>query len=140
MRAHELKGAQIIGSHLFLTDKYGSNGEFVKTKARLVALGNRQDRSMYGDVSSPTITHEAIMLILSIAASRKWNIATIDVTGAYLEAEMPPNGPVFIELNRKMTKILCQLDPIYNEYVANNRSLVVKLREALYGCIQSGLV
>jgi hypothetical protein len=135
-----LDGAKVIGSHMFLTDKFGVNGEFVKKKARLVALGNKQDRSIYGDVSSPTVTHESIMLCLCIAASKRWALATIDVTGAYLEAHMDKDKPVYMELNRTISSSLCEIEPQFASYVENSGKLVVKLKKALYGCIQSGLL
>ena len=37
----------IIRSSLFLKEKYLPTGEFEKLKARLVALGNMQDLSLY---------------------------------------------------------------------------------------------
>jgi hypothetical protein len=40
----ELK--RIIRSFMFLTEKYDAEGEFLKLKSRLVAMGNEQDKEM----------------------------------------------------------------------------------------------
>jgi hypothetical protein len=72
----------------------GEHGDFIKMKARLVALGNHQDKEDYISTSSPTVSSETIMPILGIAASRRWKVASIYVTGAYLEANVPDANPV----------------------------------------------
>jgi hypothetical protein len=129
----------IIGSHLFITEKRNENGEFIKYKARLVALGNGQIMDDNVNVSSPTVSGESIMLCLGLAAQRRWQIATADVTGAYLEAPMGEEDVVFMELNRELTKRLCGLSTEYTNYVDEKGKLVVKLQKALYGCKSSSL-
>ena len=61
-----------------------------KLKARLAAGGNMQDRSMYqaNDISSPTVKQESVLMIAAIAAQEKRNVGTVDITGAYLNADM----------------------------------------------------
>ena len=44
----------IIRSSMFLKDKYFASGAFEKFKARLVAGGDQQDRTMYEDLAAPT--------------------------------------------------------------------------------------
>jgi hypothetical protein len=68
------------------------------------------------------------------------SIATIDVTGAYLEAVMPEEQKVFMSLNPKLSNILCELDRRYGEYVGSDGKIVVELKRALYGCLQSSLL
>jgi hypothetical protein len=131
---------QLIGSHLFLTEKRDEFGQFVKWKARLVALGNTQDKCEERESSSPTISHEAIMLSLGLTASRRWKLATIDVTGAFLEAVMPPSEPLYMELSGEVAKIICDLDNSYKYYRDALGRVVVKLKRAIYGCQQSGLL
>ena len=41
---------KVIRSSMFLKEKFSSTGEFQKLKARLVAGGHMQDRSIYSDV------------------------------------------------------------------------------------------
>lgn len=44
-----------IVSSMFLKEKFISTDEFEKLKARLVGGGHQQDKSEYGDISSPTV-------------------------------------------------------------------------------------
>jgi hypothetical protein len=59
-----------IRSMMFFKEKYKPNGMFDKLKARLVAGGHQQDRSVYSesDTSSPTVATEAVMMVAAIAA------------------------------------------------------------------------
>ena len=79
----------IIRSSTFVKAKYKPDRSFDKLKARL-AGGNMQDRSMYEakDISSPTVKQESVMMIAAIAAQEKRNVVTVDITGAYLNADM----------------------------------------------------
>jgi hypothetical protein len=57
-----------IPSSIFLKDKKDGSGKVVKTKARLVAGGHRQPRGD-ADNTSPTVSTEAVMLVLALAAA-----------------------------------------------------------------------
>ena len=46
----------IITSSMFLKDKYTADGKFDKLKSRLVAGGHLQDRNIYDNGSSPTVS------------------------------------------------------------------------------------
>jgi hypothetical protein len=67
-----------IRSSMFLKEKFTSDGEFEKLKARLVAGGDSQDKALYDNISSPTVAQETVMMVLAIAAIEKRKIATID--------------------------------------------------------------
>ena len=62
-----------IRSLLFFKEKYKPDGTFDKLKARLVAGGHMQDRSVYSqsDTSAPTVATEAVMMIAAIAAKEQ---------------------------------------------------------------------
>jgi hypothetical protein len=45
---------RIIRSSIFPKEKFLASGEFEKLKARLVAGGDQQDKSLYDDLSAPT--------------------------------------------------------------------------------------
>lgn len=62
---------RIIRSQMFLKEKYLPTGVFEKLKARLVAGGNQQDKELYDDLSSPTVSTSAVMTVFSIAAYEK---------------------------------------------------------------------
>ena len=58
----------VLRSKVFMKDKYLASGAFDRYKARLVAGGHQQDKSLYDDLNSPTI---ATSHILTIAALQK---------------------------------------------------------------------
>ena len=75
----------IIRSSMFLKEKYLPSGEFDKLKARFVAGGNLQDRSLYEkeDITSPTINTWSVLLMAAIAAKEKRKVMTIDVQSTH---------------------------------------------------------
>lgn len=130
----------IIRSSLFLKDKFDASGNFVKVKGRVVAGGDKQDKSLYDDLSSPTVSHEAIMIVLAIAAAQRRKVATVDITGAYLECHMPDGDEVLMELDATLTRFLQEIDPSIVPFKDETGRVVVKLKRALYGCVQSALL
>ena len=74
----------VIRSSIFLKEKYLPSGEFEKLKARLVAGGHMQDKSLYEDISSPTVSTSAVFAVAAIAAKEKRHVVTLDIGGAYL--------------------------------------------------------
>ena len=69
----------IIRSQMFLKEKYLPTGAFEKLKARLVAGGNQQNKDLYDDLSSPTVSTSAVMTVFAIAAYEKRNVAVVDI-------------------------------------------------------------
>lgn len=128
----------IIRSKIFLKEKYLSNGEFDKLKARLVAGGHMQDKTIYSksSISSPTPTQQSVFGIASIAAAEHRTVVTADIPGAYLNADMD-DQEVLVRLNKLEAEILCKHKPEYDEYIEPNGTMVVKLKKALYGLVQS---
>ena len=57
-----------IITSMFLKDKYTAEGNVDKLKSRLIAGGHLQDRDIYDNVSSPTISTTSVFTITSIAA------------------------------------------------------------------------
>jgi hypothetical protein len=62
-------------------------------------------------------------------------VIAADIAGAYLNAEMK-NANVLMQLDRVQSQLLVQIDPTYKQYMRSNGSIIVKLKKALYGCIQ----
>lgn len=116
---------KVIRSLMFLKKKVDAAGKFIKMKARLVAGGDGQDKTIYDNISSPTVCLESVMTILTIAAILRRKIATVDITGAYLECELPDTD-----------EVLMRLDPAV-PFQLPDGTTVVRLRCALYGCVQS---
>jgi len=125
----------VIRAHTFLKEKYNSKGEFEKLKARTVADGSKQDRSVYGDNSSPTVVTSAVFMIAAIAAKEGRHVMTCDIGGAFLHADMDLD--VYVRYEPEMTALLVECDPSLEEYVHHDGTLVCKLKKALYGCIQA---
>ena len=128
----------IITSSTFLKDKYTAQGVFDKLKARLVAGGHLQDRTIYDNGASPTANTSSVFMVAAIAATEGRAVATIDFPGAFLHSEMPDDDkPVLMRLNKFETKVLIAIDPSFKQYVLKNGTCVVKLKRALYGCVES---
>jgi hypothetical protein len=75
---------------MFLKDKYHPSGDFDKFKARLVAGGDGQDRSLYECLSSPTVATPSVMIVVAIAAKDRRRVKTMDIGEAFLNADMAP--------------------------------------------------
>lgn len=127
----------IIRSHMFLKEKRDSDGSFVKIKARLVAGGDLQVRALYPNVSSPTVGLAAVFAVATIAAGEQRHIVTVDIAGAYLNADIKDHV-VLMRLEPKLADLLVTMDPeIYSAARNPDGSIVVQLLKALYGCIES---
>ena len=73
---------------MFLKEMYLPNGEFEKLKACLVAGGNQQNKDLYDDLSSPTVSTSVVMTVFTIAAHERRSAVVVDIGGAYLNASM----------------------------------------------------
>ena len=147
----ELSPAQvkkIIPSQMNVTTKVDptsdGHGRIVttKAKARLVAGGDRQDRSQYtrSDTTSPTCTITGLFAHIALAASEGEEVAVTDVTCAYLNAAMPKDDPtklVFLRVDAFITPMLVRANPAMAQYVSQTGTIIVELDRALYGCIES---
>ncbi len=79
------------------------------------------------------------MIVLSLAAKLNLDFEAADITGAYLNAELPE--PEYMRLNKDIAAILVKMNPKYAKYVDSSRgSIVVKLKKALYGLKNSGIL
>lgn len=122
---------------MFLKEKFLASGEFEKLKARLVAGGDQQDKNLYDDLSAPTVGTSSVFSILSIAAYEKRSITVIDISEAYLNADMTTGVEVHMRLDRNMSNMMIKLAPEYSEYTDHKGCVVVRLDKALYGCVES---
>jgi hypothetical protein len=127
---------KVIRLHMFLKEKY-EDGTFVKMKAKLVADGRMQDRSVYPVHSSPTEKTNSVMTCLELAATKDWGLTKIDIASAYLCAGIGENDEVFMVLDRTLSNLCEESMPEVKEYLGEDGKLVVRLDEALYGLIQS---
>jgi hypothetical protein len=130
-----------IRAKMFVTEKFFPNGIFDKIKSRLVARGDMQDRSLYGenDTSAPTAELSSVLSVAAIAACESRYVATCDIGGAFLNADMfKGNGrKVIVKLDKHVTKMLTKLKPDYESFIGDDGELFVELDKAMYGCIES---
>ena len=112
-----------ITSFVFLKKKLDSEGKLTRIKARLVANGSKQ---LYDGIAySPTAMNTSIMLTLKIGGIKGMVIGTIDVKGAYLNAQM--DDMVLMKLSGKVLDVLLDMKPEWQGF-ASNKSMVVKLK------------
>jgi Reverse transcriptase (RNA-dependent DNA polymerase) len=127
----------VIRSSMFLKAKYFLDGTFDKLKARLVAGGDQQDKSLYEELSSATVSMSSVFTLAAMAAYEKRTVAVVDIAGAFLNPDMSQGIPVHMRIDRTMTDFLITLDPSYSRYRDDRGGLTVKLEKALYGCVES---
>ena len=108
---------KIIRSSMFLKEKYLSTGEFDKSKARLVAGGHMQDRSLYtqDDTEAPTASLESVYMVAVIAAYEGRAAMTAAITGAYLNDDMKKY--IHMKLGPKLAEVVGAMEPTYGEYI-----------------------
>ena len=129
--------SKIIRSQMFLKENFLPAGEFEKLKARLVAGGDQQDKTLYDDLSSPTVSTSAVLSVLSIAAYERRKVSVVDITAAYLNAEIGKKVTVHMRLDQLISGLMTKLRPEYLRYLDHKGCVVVKLQRALYGCVES---
>ena len=79
----EQKG-KILGSHMFVERKRS-----VETKARLIGGGDKQQEYLTKeDSSSPTASTEAILLTSIVDASKKRDVAIIDIPNEFIQTRV----------------------------------------------------
>ena len=114
-----------------------------QVKGRGCADGRKQRSYMTKEeVSSPTVSIESVMLTSVVDAMEGRDIATVDIPGAFMQAEM--DETVYMRLDGRMAELLVQINPkAYQEYIADEngrKTLYVKLNKALYGTLRAALL
>ena len=113
-----------------------------KLKGRTVADGSAQ-RDLYtkDETASPTISNDALMLTLLVDAWENMDVATADVSGAYLHADM--DDYTLLKLEGEAVDIMCKVNKDYEQFVCfekGRKVLYLRLLKALYGCVKSALL
>ena len=114
-------------------------------KARTCGNGSKQRLYLKEgeSVASPTLSVEGIMLTLLIAAYEGRKVITLDVPGAFLQAEMPDDKMILMKFTGKFVDYMCEVNQDHIPNVRRNargtKVLYVRVMRALYGCIQSAL-
>ena len=122
------KGATLLGLKLILAEKTGAGNEFLKAKARLVALGNQQVAGRDYDPfakSSPMLRYSSLRLLCALGALTGRPLSSSDAVQAYLNATLPQ--PVY----GRFPKLL-------RTYTIDGEELIAFITKALYGLAVSG--
>ena len=84
-----------------------------------------------------------MFLTLLIAAFEGRKVITVDVPGAFLQAEMPSDKMILMKFTGKFVDYMCEVNKEHIPNVRRNKNgtkiLYVRVLRALYGCIESAL-
>ncbi len=81
-------GSNIMSCHYIFTVKYKADGFIYKFKARLVVDGNTQKCGIDYDRIFVTVVKPLNIRFFLIAAARDYNLSSLDIRQAYLQAEI----------------------------------------------------
>ena len=86
----ETQRKKIVRMSRFARDKADAEGKSLKIKARLVAGGRLQDKSIYSsnEASSPTVSTSSVFSIISSGASEGRKFLKFDISTARLNSHM----------------------------------------------------
>ena len=87
------EGQERITTRWVCTEKV--KGQEIHLKARLVARGFEEDTSQLRS-DSPTCSKEALRLLLATVASKKWELKSMDIKGAYLQG-LPISRELYLQ-------------------------------------------
>jgi hypothetical protein len=112
-------------------------------KAQGCANGRKQqETTSKEDTSAPTIAIESVMLSATIDTMEEQDVATLDIPGAFMQADI--DNVVHVKFEGKIAEMLVRMDPkLYRKYVKNKHGksvLYVELLKALYGTLKAVLL
>ena len=84
---------------------------------------------------------ESLLLSLMLDIKENRDVATVDVLGAFLLADI--NEHILIKITGDAVKIMCDANKECRKYVTHEKGkpvLYMKLLKSLYGCMQSALL
>lgn len=111
-----------IGSKWVFSIKLRSDGSLDRYKARLVALGNKQEYGVdYEETFAPVAKMTMVRTILAIAASQSWQLHQMDVKNVFLHGDLQEE--IYMKLPSGITN--------------STPHDVCKLKRSLYGLKQA---
>jgi hypothetical protein len=144
---HELTKKQkehILETHIFVEQKRDG-----LIKAQKVIGGKKQqDYITKENVSSPTVTAEAVMLTCVIDAQEDRDIAVVGIPNAFVQTvvdEEDAEHRVIVRIREALVDILVSIAPnVYGLYVSTNKSeqkvLIVECLNVVYGTMVAALL
>ena len=117
----------------------------VTIKGRGCADGRKQwDWLSKEDTLLPTVSTEGIMLSCMIDAMEGREVATSDITGAFLQTDYD-KGNIHIKLEGAMVTLLEDIDPeYYKDLIFTDKSgrkcMFAESKKAIYGTLEASLL
>ena len=113
-------------------------GNGINNSARLVALGNAQDRSEHTKrrLSSPTPSTAVALLQATVAAAKNRAVKTFDVGQAFLNSRMSEDE-ANMALEKEGAEALIKVNPARQQLLREDGAMVVELKKALYGVVEA---
>jgi hypothetical protein len=111
---------------MFPKDTYMASGAFDKFKARLVAGGDRQDKELYDNLTSPTASAASLLAVTSIAAREGRLVLVVDIGGAFLNVDITSTGvKLHMRSDRVLTDMLVLVSPKHSQFVEEQGTSIV---------------
>ena len=115
-----------------------------KIKGRCCSDGSGQRKFVpREEASSPTISVESLIALVTIFAFEKRDVAVFDVPGAYLQADLPDDKFALLKFEGQFVDIMVEVNPDFAEsvrYEKGRKVLYCRILKALYGMIESALL
>jgi hypothetical protein len=119
-------GRKAIGSKWVFKLKQNSDGSIARFKARLVAKGYTQKEGIdFNETYAPVAKITTIRSMLALAAMRGYNVNQMDISTAYLHADVKED-------------LYMEQPEGYQLTGSNGEKLVCKLNKSIYGLKQAG--
>jgi hypothetical protein len=135
---------QVLESHVFVEEKKDG-----RIKAQKVIGGNKQhDYITKEDVSSPTVTAEAVMLTCVIDAQEESDVAVVDIPNAFFQtvvSEEDAGHHVTVPIREPLVDVLVLIAPdVYGPYVSTTKTgqkvMIVECLNAIHGTMVTALL
>ena len=127
----------IIPLHMFLKEKYKSDGSFDRLKARLVANGNFESPESLSDTYAPTVNPISVMTVLNVAAAKGHLISAYDIKSAFLMTKILGNKSYHVKLPSNISKHWINWYPNHRKYLHSDGCIYFKLNKYLYGLCEA---
>ncbi|KAG5898234.1 hypothetical protein JTB14_029613 [Gonioctena quinquepunctata] len=122
---------------------YNGNGGIDKSKAGIDALGNTQRPGIdFDQTYAPVVQKKTMRMLFAIAAEMDWSIHQMDITAAYLSADLKET--VYMDIPEGYDKAYHILrekfpDQFLKSFTTED-GFDCKLNKSIYGLHQSGLM
>jgi len=125
-----------IPCKMLIKVKRNAVGEVTKTKARIAAGGHMQRDIDESKSFSPTSSINTVMMLCTIHAKRGSKFTVIDITEAYLNAEL--EKPIYMSIDKDIVDYMKKVNMVDDNHIRDNGSVIVELKKALYGTKEAG--